>query len=92
MTVFIVRWAERVDGEEACGNLDKGYLDPKKAEKKILDMVEKAYAKVEPEDLPKAKKFIGKKDTHGCTHFCSVQIEDGTYDYWNFFMDEIEVK
>lgn len=93
MFVYVVRWANLIDGEDECGNFEVCYTDEKDAEKAMLADMEDTKSdclKGWPEGT---KSFIGKKNENGCSDFCSVEIEKNLldHDYYEWYIDKLEL-
>lgn len=85
MHVYVVRWCERIDGEEKCGNFDVCYTGLDEARKAMLDDMEKTKMDWEKD----YQVFTDFGNGSGC--FCEIYIGHGAYDYKDWFIDKLEV-
>lgn len=105
MKVYAVRWLSRIDGEEKCGNFEVCYADENDARKAMLADVENTKADWEgnfKDYLGKIgekvkSRFLGPGgDGKDDCDYAGIWIEDGngdgTYDYHDWWIDELEVK
>jgi len=90
MEIYVVRWLQRIDGEESCGNLKTCYTDLAAAQKAMVaDFDEKVK---EWKEMWRGTE----EEMHFVLHekfpkFRSVVIEYGTFDYIDWNVDKLTV-
>ena len=85
--VYAIRWAKRVDGEEESGVFDTCYTDRKAAEAVLRKDVDETKAEW-------TRNYEGYEvEFRELDGYFSVAVPDiGTYDYCEWWLDELEVK
>ena len=85
MTVFAIRWASRINGEEESGILKTGYVNEEDAKKAMMK---------DAEDIRKDWETGGTsvKTMQGAIgNYYGIWVEDDTYDYYEWYIEKLVV-
>ena len=88
--IYVVRWLNRVDGEETCGNFEFCYESEKDAKKALKADFEQTLKDV-------YGKWAGCDEVdHIVVHdldeygdFASITVEYNNFDYYNWWVDKL---
>lgn len=93
MKIYVIRWVSRIDGEEECGNFEVCYTEEAKARKAMLEDVKNTKADWEQDGVTVNSRTLGPDgENTEIPDYAEITIEDGsTYDYHEWYIDELDV-
>ena len=90
--IFVIRWLSRIDGEEESGNFEVCYTDEAKARKAMLDDVKNTKAEWESDGVTVNTRTLGPDgENTDIPDYAEITVDDGSEDYHNWWIDELDV-